>query len=241
MKEMYSNEMPWWLKMLGGWRVNRDSIDFKWGFFAPRLGFDLMLNRGGYFDRRYAITICLIWGRFHIYLPFKTKIPESCDTPRYGIQIHSRTLWLHLGGKMNGHDQCDSRWVTWEFPFINYVHDSHEVECKDGSWVRYIGSWEKDCSPDGRYEQTFPYTYVLKSGEVQKRTATVYKERRQWHRKWLPFLKMRKENINVSFDEEVGEQTGSWKGGVVGTSHDMRPGESVLNCLRRMEWERKFT
>jgi len=45
----------------------------------------------------------------------------------------------------------------------------------------------------------------------------------------------------VKFSDEVGERTGSWKGGVIGTGSEMRPGESPEQCLRRMERERKFT
>jgi len=44
----------------------------------------------------------------------------------------------------------------------------------------------------------------------------------------------------VSFDAEVGEGTGSYKGGVVGCSHDMLPFETPIETLRRMEKEVRF-
>ena len=74
MKELYSHELPTWMKWLGIWRQNRDSWDTKWGYFAPEFGFDFRLHRGGYFSQHYAITICPIWGKWHIKLPFKCLI-----------------------------------------------------------------------------------------------------------------------------------------------------------------------
>ena len=95
MKERYGHELIKWMKWIGIWRINRDSIDFKWGYFAPRFGLEAKLHRGGYFDTRYAITLCPIWGCWHICLPFKTSLPEGCDMPEYGISIHNETFWLH--------------------------------------------------------------------------------------------------------------------------------------------------
>jgi hypothetical protein len=47
-------------------------------------------------------------------------------------------------------------------------------------------------------------------------------------------------DIDVNFDKEVGKKKGSWKGGVTGCGYKMRKSESPLECLRRMEKERKF-
>lgn len=47
--------------------------------------------------------------------------------------------------------------------------------------------------------------------------------------------------IDIEFSDEVGERTGSWKGGVLGCGFDMLPGERPVDALRRMELERKFT
>lgn len=46
--------------------------------------------------------------------------------------------------------------------------------------------------------------------------------------------------IDVQFDGEVGERSGSWKGGTVGCSYDKLPTEGIEQCLRRMEKEREF-
>lgn len=45
------------------------------------------------------------------------------------------------------------------------------------------------------------------------------------------------EEIAISFHEEVGNQRGSWKGGVTGTSARMKPGETPGEALRRFQRE----
>ena len=238
-KERYSHEVPGILKFFGVTRICEDSIEFKWGYFAPRFGLELMLNRGGYFDQRYAISFCLVWGRFHIKMPFKTSIPESCDSPRYGVQIHDNTFWIHLGGEMNSWEQCDSKWLTWYLPWFSWVFDIHEVWTDEG-WVEANRGEYSSPYSDDRVVETHPYSYALKNGEVQSREAVIFKERRKWHRKWFPFIKMIRETISVDFSDEVGEKTGSWKGGCTGCGYDLKKGETMLSCLRRMEAERKF-
>ncbi|WP_299077746.1 hypothetical protein [uncultured Paraglaciecola sp.] len=86
MKEVYRHEFNLIQKIFSRlttmWRINRDSIDFKWGYFAPRFGFALLLNRGGYFDSNYALKICLLWGYWSIKLPIKTKLEGGwCGRP----------------------------------------------------------------------------------------------------------------------------------------------------------------
>lgn len=238
MKEMYGGEIPLWMRILGVWRVNRDSVDFQWGYFAPKFGLEFMVHRGFYFETRYAVSICLGWGQLHIKLPFRANIEASHDWQQYGFQIADKSLWIRRG-------ECEAnqqsrRPIIWDFPFASLIYESHEVQRKDGSWVPYVGSWERGKEPDQRYTETHSFTYTLRSGEVQRRKATIYKDRRRYHRKWLPFLKKTFTCIDVAFNDEVGERSGSWKGGTVGCSYDLLPGESMLDCLRRMEREREF-
>lgn len=99
--------------------------------------------------------------------------------------------------------------------------------------------------PDGRKMYESPYRYTLRSGEVQERTAKYYVEEREW--RWRIFHpvaigpKKVQRSISVKFDKEVGEGTGSWKGGCVGCGYEMLPGETPEQTLRRMEKERKFS
>lgn len=245
MRELYSHELPKWLKLLGAWRVNKDSIDFKWGYFAPKIGFELVLNRGTYFDQRYAIHFTFGWGTFMVYLPFKTKLEEGCDMPKYGFAIHSDAFWLYKGGNYKD-GQCQDQWIAWSLPFFSYVFNGHWIKSKNNNWALMRNKTEHKAPEPWKfrendaYIETYPYNYLLRNGHIQERTATCTEERRQWHRKWFPFLKKHSHCIDINFSDEVGEKSGSWKGGCVGCSYEMLPNETVKDCLKRMESERKF-
>lgn len=243
MKERYSHELPRWMRWLGIWRVNRDSIDFKWGYFAPRWALQFVVHQGGYFDQRWAVSIALGWGLIHFYLPFKTKLKEGCSLPDYGFAIHDGIFWIHIGGDYDESiGQVQGRqWISWNLPFFSYQFDGHCIVSKDFDWVKMdngLRSW--DFKKDGAYIETHSYTYTLESGEVQHRIATCSIEKRKWHRKWFPFLTKVRQEIDIDFSDEVGERTGSWKGGTMGCSYEMLPNDTIETCLRRMEQERKF-
>lgn len=131
------------------------------------------------------------------------------------------------------------RYKFFRMPW-DWEHQKTEVMKPDGTWAKKHYSFE---TPDGRWEATYPYTYTLKNGTVQRRNANIHVERMEWRRRWLqwtPVLAMVKQSIWVEFDGEVGERSGSWKGGVIGTGCDMRPGETPEQALKRMEKERVF-
>lgn len=137
-----------------------------------------------------------------------------------------------------------SFYKSWPMPWAyEHVKAEHKVQRPDGSWVPFVGCWEHDKEPDGRAVSVHPYEYRLKNGQVQHRTATISVERRQWRQRWLmwcPWFAKKLQSIEVEFSDEVGERSGSWKGGCIGCGYDMKPGETALQALRRMEREREF-
>jgi hypothetical protein len=240
MKERYRHEISGWLRLLGAWRINRDSVDFRWGYFAPRFGLEFVVNRGTYFDQRWAVSFALGWGKFMIYLPFRTRLEEGCDMPRYGFAVHDDTLWLYRGGDY-ADGQCQNQWLAWNLPFFSYEFDGHWIKNQQLEWVKMgdgLDSWRY--RKDHAYSETHDYTYVLTSGEIQNRTALCTIERRKWHRRWFPWLTKERQEIDIEFSDEVGERSGTWKGGTIGCGYEMLQGDTIESCLRRMERERKF-
>lgn len=148
--------------------------------------------------------------------PWRWVVPDEyqCSGPTYGFSFFIDGLHLHWG-KCKG-KRTDPMKVI-QMPW-GWRHRKHEI----------LGQPE-----------SHPYTYLLRSGEVQERIATIKPEKRLWLRPWLPF---RRESryIDIEFNGEVGERSGSWKGGCIGCSFDMLAGESPLDALRRMELSRKF-
>jgi hypothetical protein len=237
---------------------------YKWVSAWKGWGFRLTYAICGYFDSRPEIHICLIYGHFVFRMPWRSKgWEDECDPPEWGIAAHHQTFWIYRGGKGNGNG--GNKWWTIYAPWQwSWVRTSYLLNYKKGinpnppglaTSKRNKWYWEDEVTSHrikDRYEKTFqdriwkethPYTYTLKRGEVQHRTATITIEEREWRLywfKWLPLIKKVSRSINIEFSGEVGEQTGTWKGGCIGCSYSLLPGETPLQCLRRMEKERKF-
>jgi len=156
------------------------------------------------------------FGRGAIAFPWPWVVEDhyQCSGPRFGFQFHSDLLWIRWG-KDKGQRS-----------------DPHKTFCMPWSWKHREHKILTE-------PESHPYVYTLRSGKVQTRIATIKAEYRRWTRFWFPY-KMVNQSIDIEFNDEVGERSGSWKGGCIGCSYDMLPGETPLDTLRRMERERKF-
>jgi len=100
--------------------------------------------------------------------------------------------------------------------------------------------WDKEKWSDKIAKEIHPYSYILKSGEVQTRTAEIHQEKMYW-KSWFGLKVKLRHCIQIEFNDEVGERSGSWKGGCVGCSFDIKRNETPLQALKRMEKERVFS
>lgn len=149
-----------------------------------------------------------------VSFPWSKTVPDEgqCAGPTYGFYFFGDHLVLKYGkAKGTRDDPSVFIYMPW-----SWKHREHKVLSQP---------------------ETYPFTYKLRSGKVQERTAKIKVESRMWTRWWLPW-KMQKRYIDIEFNDEVGERSGSWKGGVLGCAYDMLPHETPLDCLRRMERER---
>lgn len=149
--------------------------------------------------------------------PWPWVVPDEhqCSGPIYGFVFFSDGLHLHWGkckGKRG--DPMTVIGMPWR-----WRHREHKVLSEP---------------------EAAPFRYVLRSGQVQERVATIQVESRLWTRFWLPFRRMSR-YIDIKFDGEVGERSGTWKGGVIGCSYEMQPGEAPVDTLRRMERDEVFS
>lgn len=202
------------------------------------LGIEFQYDRNR--DNRWLWMLRAHFLLLSLYLHFPCPlVPKSKREP----YMRETQAWGFLTFDRGIHFHWNEAFARWDYPFFTAVHQRHEVRRADGSWVPFVGCWESNKMADRREVFTFPYTYVLKSGVIQERTATVFVERRAWRPKWLTwtgcFEKVR-QSIDVHFSDEVGERSGSWKGGCIGCGWEMNPGESPEQTLRRMERERVF-
>lgn len=221
-----------------------DWMEFCTGFH--KLHFKI--SPASYFDNRAAIQFSTIWGQIFIHLNFIRSKYDECDPPQYGFYFYGHDNWfpdtfVWCWGRKTHHFS-----MPWTLEWYRT-----SVLRKDGEWEHELQPtrlgqrnkrfWDDEKWKDVFWQETYPYTYVLKRGEIQEVLATVKVEEREWRRKWLkftPLFNLVRRTISINFSDEVGERRGSWKGGTLGCGWDLKKGETPLIALRRMEIERKF-
>ena len=260
--EDYTNTLKGWVSIYKGWRFGL-TVD-KAGYFDERPQVNVTLTQVISFivvPILVYINILFLWllpfvfigyGKLYIHLPIRTGI-QDCDSAGWGIDFHNDTLWIYTGGGDNF--EGGKKWITFEMPYkLDWVRTSMLLKTDGVSLHLGIGEWEHEVKGDRKdfyndkwndllWEETHDYLYTLKSGKVQERKATIHVSEREWRPLWFKWTKLFshvRRSIDVEFSDEVGERTGSWKGGTIGCGYHLLKGEIPLDCLRRMEKERKF-
>ncbi len=214
------------------WRFTWAEISF------GRLGFALDYTAGQkYDDRRAHVHIHLPFINAFFYVPWRHESDSNnmIGRPSWGFYYMDKALVLKYGKKTKF---IHMPWA-WE-------HLRHDILMADGTWKRVAKGMGEDGMPwnwKDKWQATHDYHYCLKNWTIQERKATIGVSEREWRIRtlmWLPFPRIVRRVIDVEFSDEVGERSGSWKGGTTGCGYDLRKNETPLECLRRMERERKF-
>ena len=232
--------VPLMLRLMGArFRDSARSFRMKWGELSFRWGLalELCLFEEGFTLRVHAAVV-----NIYLKLPFLRRFAwdphEIMES--WGFATCDGSVHLHWGR----HTKIVA------FPWADWEHISSTVMRRDGSFVPRVGSWEEKSDrrpdgkePDGRHTEQHPYHYLLTNGTTQHVTATIHVSRMEWRLRWLRwtslFAKVR-HSIEVEFSDEVGERSGSWKGGTIGCGYDLKPNETPRECLMRMMRDRKF-
>jgi hypothetical protein len=192
------------------------------------------------------IILFIPWGELYMSLPIVTN-HRIYDSPSWGFYFYGEgqkipDTFVICKGKKTKHI-----YLPWSY---DWVRTSRML--KDGTWLherkgdRKIGidhDWWSETTQAKLWKETHDYYYFLNNGDIQERKATIKVEEREWRPTWFRWTKLFahvRTTIDIEFDEEVGERSGSWKGGTIGCSWDLRPNETPFKALRRMENERKF-
>ena len=186
------------------------------------------------------------WGMLYIKLPIKTGI-QDCESGAYGFAYHDNTIWIYIGG--GGNDDGGKKWKTISMPWTyDWVRTSTYMA--DGTWFdetkekilkwRGDGYGTKNWLSENKWTKTLPFVDKVDNKTVN---ATIHVEIMEWRPrafKWTSLFSKSKKSIYIDFDNEVGREKDSWKGGVLGCSYELKEGETPEQCLKRMEQERKF-
>jgi hypothetical protein len=216
--------------------------DQNWIIFYWRWGFDISFELCGYFDNRPRINLDLIFFSLSLVLPFRNKWTDECDPPKWGISIHHNTIWIYRGGK--GNWSGGNKWWTWNIPFLTKEWVRSSILLKDDTWEHEFKGSKKNFYEDSWKAKQKSWTYdYTDSYDGEVIPTTIYVEEREWRPKWLKWTQLfsiKRRTIDVHFSKECGKRKGSWKGGTLGCSYELLPGEEPLDCLKRMEKERTF-
>lgn len=214
-------------------------------------GIRLTISPASYFDNRAHISICICWLTFYFNLPIYSTW-DACEYPEYGFYYHHHALVLEYG-----YEKRKFVWMPWNFEWQR----TSKLNV-DGTWLtERKGQWKKwkkehpgytmnelraaqEAGKENLWSERHHYKYTTKNCEVQDDIeATISVSQMEWRPRWFQwtklFSKIRK-YIDVQFSEEVGNQRGSWKGGVTGCSYIMLPDETPFDTLMRMQKERSF-
>jgi hypothetical protein len=188
--------------------------------------------------RRGWVRIDLLLFTIAFSFPWSKTVPDDgqCSGPTYGFSYREKQLWIYRGKSTS----YKGAWTVIHMPW-DWKHFQSRWLNPDGSVHHVASRGEYEAPAETRQE--FPYRYVMANGTVQDRIASIHGEDMEW--RWyyfmrLPWPRMRKRSINIRFNDETGERTGSWNGGTIGCSWEWLRGETMEQSLRRMERERRL-
>lgn len=221
-----------------GWMLRLRWLEVSGGF-----GFACGLHNWSEHEN-WSLHLHLLWPNLFLKLPLPRRQPRDPMLDCWGFSL-SRDDWASI--HLNWGERARIVHLPWE-----WSHHHAEQLMTDGSWRNQrelergindpLGYRRAADHPDA-WRAVLPYHYALRSGEIQERMATITVARAESRWRWLrrlPWPRRRWQGIDVTFSDEVGERSGSWKGGCIGCVYAMRAGETPEQCLRRMEAERKF-
>jgi hypothetical protein len=178
-------------------------------------------------------------------------------TPReYGISINDGHLSIDYGRQTHDSstDQswgCFLPWTQWRhvrrsFYDLDGHHFWSEVDSETDNYRRAakLGRsdlWRERFDIVRKWEEMCPKAaFRFQDYDGQELEVTTHIEEREWRFgtgwfKWLSLFRRPKvqRSLDLRFSDEVGPEKGSWKGGTVGHSIEMRPGELHEAAFRR--------
>lgn len=232
-----------------------DWINFYTGFHKIEFVYDTC----SYEDTRHHICASIGWGELYWYFPWRNKkvFEENVNNPepKYGFYLYGDgkffdSFWYYKN--KNGHSDVKCIDMPWISSFYRHSFLTHD------GWFTCLESERRKAIKAGKdtfaypyhlrddderlIKKSYPFKYVTKSGEVQETTATVYMEEREWRPKWMRWTKLFnnvRTELSISFKDEMGNQRGSWKGGVLGVGCEVnkeeKKNQDFETPLRRYE------
>ena len=164
---------------------------------------------------------------------------------QYGFTISDNTLHAYFGPQT--HDSITTKSKCYFLPWLHWRFVRQSWYGPTGQHIETL--WEtknkEDRSAQWEWRHEFEKTLAKTRFEVEdfdgKRIGvSTHIEEREWRFgtgffEWLSLFRRCKvrRTLEINFDHEVGPEKGSWKGGLMGTSIEMDPGELHEAAFRR--------
>lgn len=158
----------------------------------------------------------------------------------YGFSFNECSLYIYHGPQT--HDSITTKSKCYFLPWLHTRHIRHSFFDTQGKhfWTdrgKDRNSWEarhavKDAVPKVKFD--------IEDEDGAKVTATTHIEEREWRHGtgWFSWLSLFRKpqvirSLDIEFSAETGPEKGSWKGGTIGTSIEMLPGELHESAFKR--------
>jgi len=163
----------------------------------------------------------------------------------FGIAVNCRNHFCLYYGIQHDNSRNRSYWSCF-LPWMEWTSVRWSGYGLQGEWLL---DFEKDVRRWSEQRDLLPKaSFVFQDFDGEVITATCHIEEREWHKgaglfRWLRhFTKPHiRRDMSIQFSAEVGARKGSWKGGTVGHSIDLMPGELHEAAFVRYCTEQKLT
>lgn len=234
--------------------IYKEWLNFYTGWEKPCFVYDTF-SYGD--DNRHHMRISLGWGLIYLYFPWKNRHAEYNDfnnpEPQYGYYSYGEgkffdEIVFKFGKKSK------TVYMPWALEFYKrsvllkgnvwwgYKEKDIKKARKRGKKVWVDPEFNLDCEDKRIYRERVTFSYTTVGGEVQRTMATCHVEVREWRPRWFMWTKLFRyvrRDLEIEFDDEMGNQRGSWKGGVMGVSAPIAQDEidklDFVTPLRRYE------
>lgn len=161
----------------------------------------------------------------------------------YGFSASEGFVQLFFGAQT--HDSRTDQNKGWFIPWTQWRHVRHSMYDLNGNHFWTEAKRTKGAKHDfdawHNARQAVPaMTFDFADFDGEELNARTYIEEREWLLgegwfKWLSIFRRPKiiRSLHIEFSGETGERKGSWKGGTIGHSIEMTPGELHEEAFRR--------
>lgn len=165
---------------------------------------------------------------------------------QYGVSLMDGHLSIFYGVQFSGSLGDDHRW-SYFLPWTQwrFVRESLFDAAGEHYWTRmkthpHLDSMDAFRLRMQRHESCPSRSFELQDYDGTTIIATTRIEEREWRFgtgwfKWLSWFRRAKvvRSLDLRFSAEVGPEKGTWKGGTIGHSIEMTPGETHEAAFRR--------